>query len=371
MPLEIPTQAENLTQAQQDLQIEVDNGLRKPLRDAIAYAISALVFALYLRLRFLSKQLFLDTARLDFALRWASLYGFTPNDPTQAAGPVLISGTNGQQVFGGEILQRGDGEQYSVDGPATIVAGQATIDVTAVNAGLSGNAEPATALTFVAPPAGIDADAVVAGGTGDPGIAGGLDVESSEDLVARALAGIRAPNIAGAEADYVTWALDVDGVDTAFARGSYMGIGTVLVIITQKWDPTLPLGVGNTPVPAQSIIDSVEVFIERRKPAGLWLVAVQGPILQPLSPFIELDPDTPDIRNAVTVSLQLALDRVEPGTIIYYDDLVDAINRAAGEEHHRLWIDDGGGQFGPNNTQLGPLAKAYVDSTTITWTAPP
>ena len=283
----------------------------------------------------------------------------------------MITGVNGSQVFGGEILQREDGEQYTVDGPVFIVAGQGTITVTAVNAGLSGNAEPETELTFLAPPAGIDADAQVFGAVGDPGIAGGLDVEAPESTVARAIQRIRAPNIAGAEGDYVTWATDVDGVATAYARGSYLGIGTVLVIITQQWDPTQAIGPSNTPIPAPSIIAAVEAYIEPRKPAGLWLVSVQAPITQVLAPFILLNPDSAAIRSAVTISLQITLDRVEPGGVIYYDDLVAAISRAAGEEHHQLWIHDGVGNYGPYNTQLGPLHKAIADAGSITWTAPP
>ena len=369
MPLEIPTQQQALIQAQQDLEIEIDGGLRKPLRDAIAHAISALIYGLYLGLRFLSRQVFIDTARQDYALRWADVYGVTPNDPTQAQGQVNITGVNGQQVFGGEALQRQDGAQFIVDGGATIVAGQAEIAVTAVDAGTDGNTEPGVSLIFLAPPVGIDADAEVAGAIGDPGIDGGLDAEAPAATIARAIQRIRAPNIAGAEGDYVTWALEVDGVATAFARGSYMGIGTVLVIITQQWDPTKPLGPGNTPVPAASIISDVEDYIEPLKPAGLWLVSVQGPVTTPLSPFILPEPDSTEIRNAITISLQLALDRVKPGGVVYYDDLVDAINRAAGEIHHQLWIDDGLGNFGPNNTQLGPLEKAIAG--TPIWSAPP
>jgi hypothetical protein len=109
--------------------------------------------------------------------------------------------------------------------------------------------------------------------------------------------------------------------------------------------------------------------LDVNKPAGLHGVFVQAPVLQNLDPYIVLTPDTAEIRNTVTRSLAIALADVEPGEIARYDDLVIAIDRAAGEEHHRLFVSDGGGGFGPYDTTVGDTSLLLPG--TITWTEPP
>ena len=92
-------------------------------------------------------------------------------------------------------------------------------------------------------------------------------------------------------------------------------------------------------------------------------------VLQDLDPYIVLEPDTPAIRNSVKQSLALALAGVEPGSLAYYDDMVRAIDRAAGEQHHRLFVSDGLGGFGPFDTLVGTTSLLVPG--TITWTEPP
>lgn len=361
--LEIPTAGQLAEQAKQDVEAEINGSLGSRLRLALANALAGFGYLIMKMLQYVSRQLFVDLADEPYALLWADIHDVTPTEATAAGGPVVVDGTAGSVLAGTEILQRADGVQYELDAGAVVgLSGQVTVTVTCLTAGTTGNADAGTELTFVSPPAGIEAAAVVDA----DGITDGFEAETTASVQARTLEKIRAERRGGSESDYEVWAKEVAGIGSAYAVGSYAGAGTVLLVVAQTWDPTDPL---QTPVPSSSLISSVETYIESRKPAGLHLVAVQGPTLQQLDPYIVLNPDTTAIRDAVTKSLALALANVEPNSYAYYDDLVAAIDRAAGEEHHRLFVDDGSGNYGPYDTLAGYTSLLVPG--TITWTEPP
>jgi uncharacterized phage protein gp47/JayE len=371
--LDIPTLDNLKTAAERDIEVEVEvNGsLGARLREAMATALAGIGYWFLLTLQRLSLDFFVDTASEAFALLWASIFGIVPNPATPAQGPVLVTGVNGATLAGGEVLRRADGVEFTVDGPGTIglvVPGELEAAVTAVVAGTDGNTLTGEVLTFVSPPVNVDSDATVLGIAGQDGLVNGFDAESIKSVKARTLAFIRAPRRGGSEEDYEVWATSIAGISQAYATGSAFGIGTVLVIVAQEYDPTVP---GDTPIPPASLINDVENFLETQKPAGLWGVFVQPPVLQNLDPFIVLDPDTPAIRDQVEKSLALNLANVRPGTTAFYDDLVRAIDRAAGEEHHQLFVEDlnNPGNYGPYNTAVGDTSLMVVGS--VTWNAPP
>lgn len=363
----IPTLKQLRQLAADDVETEINGTLGSRLRAALAFALAAFGY-MYLRiLQWEARQMFVDLADAAFKLLWASIYGVTPNPATQATGTVQATGTPGSAIPALSVLARDDGTEFLTVGPIVMPGvGEVTITVTASVAGETGNTLTGTVLTFTSPPPGVNANAIVLGTSGENGLADGFDAEDAESVGARTLVRIQSVPRGGSETDYVVWSTDVSGVAQAWAFDAAFGIGTVLVIIAQEWDPTDPL---DTPVPSPALISAVEASLDVLKPAGLFGVFVQGPVLQDLDPYIVLTPDTLDIRNAVTQSLALALADVEPGGLAYYDDLVKAIDRAAGEQHHRLFVSDGLGGFGPFDTLVG--ATSLVVPGTITWTEPP
>lgn len=347
---------------------DVNGSLGSRLRTAIAFALAGLVYLLLKSLQFLSRQLFIDTADESFALLWASIYGVEPTPATKASGLVQFTGTTGTTFVGGELAQREDGVQFVVTSPGVIGGtGEIQLEVEAVVAGSDGNTISGQTLTLTAPPLGADAGGIVIA----DGIVDGFDVESVDAVVDRTLEQIRAARRGGSEEDYQIWAKEVPGIANAYARGSFAGIGTVLVIVAQEWDPAQAISPSNTPIPSTSLIADVEAYLETRKPAGLHLVAVQGPVLQALNPHIVLDPDSPTIQANVARSLALRLATVQPGSLARYDDQVIAINRAAGEEHHQLWTEDldNPATYGPYNTLVGDNNLLIPGN--ITWGPPP
>jgi uncharacterized phage protein gp47/JayE len=363
----IPTLKQLRQLARDDVETEINGTLGSRIREGIAFALAAFGY-LYLRiLQWEARQMFVDLADAAFKLLWASIYGVTPNAATAATGSIQVTGLGGSAIPALTVLTRDDGAEFLTQAPAVIPGiGEVTITVSASEAGEDGNTLTGTVLTFVAPPVGVDADAIVLGITGEDGLTDGFDAEDAESVGERTLVRIQSVPRGGSETDYVVWSTDVSGVAQAWAFDAAYGIGTVLVIIAKEWDPTDPL---DTPVPSAGLIATVEASLTTLKPAGLHGVFVQGPVLQDLDPYIVLNPDTADIRNAVTQSLALALADVEPGGIAYYDDLVKAIDRAAGEQHHRLFVSDGLGGYGPYDTQVG--ATSLLIPGTVTWAEPP
>jgi len=366
---QIPTLKQLRQLARDDVETEINGTLGSRLREALAFALAAFGY-MYLRiLQWQSRQMFVDLADEAFKLLWASIYGVTPNPATSATGSVRATGVNGTVIPALQVLARDDGAEFIVQAPAvigTIISGEIDVTVTASAAGEAGNTLTGTVLTFVAPPGGLDSAAIVLGTPGEDGLIDGFDAEDAESVGERTLVRIQSVPRGGSETDYVVWATDVSGVANAWAFDAAFGIGTVLVIIAQEWDPTDP---GDSPVPSAGLIATVEASLTTLKPAGLHGVFVQGPVLQDLDPFIVLDPDTADIRTSVTQSLALALARVEPGGLARYDDLVIAINRAAGEQHHRLFVANGLGDFGPYDTLVG--ATSLLVPGIVTWAEPP
>lgn len=363
----IPTLKQLRQLARDDVETEINGSLGSRFREAIAFALAAFGY-MYLRiLQWEARQMFVDLADAAFKLLWGSIYGVTPNPATAATGPIRATGTPGSVIPALTILARDDGAEFLTQAPAVMGAtSEVTITVSAFVAGEDGNTLTGATLTFTSPPVGVNAPALVLGTVGEDGLTDGFDAETAESVGERTLVKIQSVPRGGSETDYVVWATDVSGVAEAWAFDAAFGIGTVLVIIAQEWDPTNPL---DTPVPSPALIATVEGVLTTNKPAGLHGVFVEGPVLQSLDPFIVLTPDTPDIRNAVTQSLALALADVEPGGLAYYDDLVKAIDRGAGEEHHRLFVSDGGIEFGPYDTLVG--ATSLLVPGTITWAEPP
>lgn len=364
---QIPTLKQLRQLARDDVEAEINGTLGSRMREAIAFALAAFGY-MYLRiLQWQARQMFVDLADAAYKLLHAAIYGVTPNPATQASGSVKATGTPGSVIPALTVLARDDGAEFLTQALAVIGAtSEVTLTVSASEAGAAGNTLTGTVLTFTAPPAGVDAAATVLGVSGEDGLTDGFDAEDADSVGERTLVKIQSVPRGGSETDYVIWATDVSGVAQAWAFDAAYGIGTVLVVIAKEWDPTDP---ADSPVPSAALITEVETSLTALKPAGLHGVFVQGPVVQNLDPYIVLNPDTPEIRDSVTQSLALALAQAEPDGIAYYDDLVTAINRAAGEEHHRLFVADGLGGYGPYDTQVG--ATSLLVPGTITWAEPP
>jgi uncharacterized phage protein gp47/JayE len=276
----------------------------------------------------LSQQLFVDTAETAYLERWAAIWGLTRKPAVAALGGLAVTGTPGATVPAGAEFQRVDRVRYAaVTGGTLSAGGTATVAVEAETVGVIGDALTGTTVTTVGAIAGVTPQATVAA----PGIGGGADEETDEQLRMRLLARIQAPPHGGAAADYVAWMLEVPGVTRAWVVPLGMGPGTVVCYFTMD-DAAHPDGI---PTPADVAV--VQQHLDSVRPVATQ-VFVLAPIAHPIDVTIQaLTPDTPDIRAAVVTELHDTLYRHgQPGGTVYVSWLWEAVSLAAGERHHTI-----------------------------------
>lgn len=281
---------------------------------------------LYGELDWVSRQILPDTCDDDILLRWANAFLPVPQKAaTFAVGQARFNGTNGSIIPAGTVLQRGDGAEYTVDADMAIAAGTATVNVTAVVAGLAGNAISGTSLSLVLPIAGVGAGGTVAAA----GLANGVDIESPASVRARLLARLRQPPQAGAAFDYVNWALEVSGVTRAWCFPKYYGNRTVgLCFVTD--------GAAGGLIPAPATVAAVQAHIDALRPVTTD-VTVFAPVADALNFTIALTPNTLAVQAAVQAELADLISREAiPGGTLLLSHIRQAISVAAGEADHVL-----------------------------------
>jgi uncharacterized phage protein gp47/JayE len=166
-----------------------------------------------------------------------------------------------------------------------------------------------------------------------PGIGGGADEETDDELRLRLLARIQAPPHGGSASDYVQWMLEVPGVTRAWVVPLGQGAGTVVCYFTMD-DAAHPNGI---PTPADVAV--VQAHLDEVRPVATQ-VFVLAPIAQPIDVTVKaLTPDTPDVRAAVLTELTDTLYRHgRPGGTVYVSWLWEAVSLAAGEQHHTILV---------------------------------
>jgi len=293
--------------------------LRRAMTTIIGRALAGAVHGLYGHQEWIARQILVDTCDEDTLARHAAIWGVPQKAASQANGPVAIVGIDGSTLPAGNAFMRGDGTEYVTQADATIVAGIASVNVTAVVAGAAGDAVSGTALTLAAPVAGINSVASV----DIAGIGGGADVEDVEAWRARVIARIQQKAKGGTSEDYIEWAESVAGVTRAWCYAKELGLGTITVRFVTDNAPGGLIPDGATVTAVQNYIDSVcPVDAD---------VTVLAPVADPLAFTLHLVTDSADIRAAVQAELQDLIARAAvPGGTLLITDIEEAIKTAEG-----------------------------------------
>jgi uncharacterized phage protein gp47/JayE len=266
----------------------------------------------------LAKQLMPDTAEEEWLDRHAHMWlknadGTTGRKlATLAVGQVYLTGQTWQPVPIGQRLVGGvNGDvDYETTQTVFLASGGAPTPtpVRALDPGIVGNLEPGATMRVVNPGPGVDTDATVIV------MDHGVDEETTEELRARVLLRIREPPQGGANIDYELWALSVPGVTRAWCYALEMGPGTVTVRFMMD-----NLRADEGGFPRQSDVDNVREALDKLRPVAVKDMFVEAPIRRRVNVQISrLIPDTPNVRAAIGVSLELMLrERALPGQAIY------------------------------------------------------
>jgi uncharacterized phage protein gp47/JayE len=265
-----------------------------------------------------ARQIIPDTAEAEILERWASIWGLTRKAAAFAQGSITFTGVEGAAIPTGTRAKRADGIEFQVDTAGTIASGTATIASTAVVAGAAGNTDPGETLTLSSPVAAVDPTGTVEAA----GIGAGSDEETDDLLRARLLVRLRQIPTGGSVADYRGWALEIAGVTRAWALPNHLGPGTVGV--------TFVADNLASPIPDSTLVATVQAKMEIERPVTA-AVTVFAPIPSPLNPSLQINPNTLDVRTAITLAVEDHINTVaEPGGTLLLSKLREAISTANG-----------------------------------------
>jgi uncharacterized phage protein gp47/JayE len=228
--------------------------------------------------RAISNDAFPQSARHDALAEHLQTYfdeGFI--SPQSSVGNAAVTGTVGTPInIGLQFSYQPNGNTYQAVSATVIpAAGSVLVPIQSVGTGQNQNLLSGAPLSIVSPPAGLNSAAIASGN-----IADGRDGETDPEAVARILAFIRNPISGGTVTDYEQWALAADPsvVAASVFRYAY-GLGSLAVIITAgttNIDTALNTGIPVIQIPTQSLIDTVQAYIDTLRPVTD-CVQVAGP----------------------------------------------------------------------------------------------
>ncbi len=333
MPFARPTLAELRDEIRADVDSRLpgaDSRPRRAVLNVMATAQAGALYGLYFFHDWISRQVTPQTAEDEQLDRHASFWGIARVQATTATGEVTLTGSDGNAVAAGTLLQRADGAEFRIEAGVLIVAGAATVEVVAVQPGAAGNTDAGVQLAFVSPVPGVGSSATVAAG----GLAGGTDQEEDRLLLQRVLQRVQLPPHGGNRKDYLDWALDRGNHGVASTRAwvypGELGSGTVVVRFVMEDDYV-------DGIPLAADVDAVQAWIDGQDVRPVTAdVTVVAPVAVDLDIEISnLDPDTAAIRAAAVAELQDMLrERAEPGGTIRLSWIWEAVARATGEDSH-------------------------------------
>jgi uncharacterized phage protein gp47/JayE len=317
---------------------------------------------LYGRLYWNFLQLFPDTAEEEYLDQWASIWGVRRSPATRAFGPVVASAQSGAEVRKGDMLQLDGGNlQYRVRDTALEFSNEIRFTVDAVEFGIAGNEDPGIVLRFLTTRTGVAPIATVLA----PGILGGAEQDTDEELLQALLNRIQKPPHGGNKNDYEQWAYEVSGVTRAWCSPLERGLGTVVVRVMfddVRAGPADPANLqGNSGIPTNGDCEIVWNHIDKVRPVTADLGPNDSLEIQPPPPappgvipwgwgyifppwpkaqpvvIQGLSPDSLQIRADIEEELRdMIRHETEPGKTLLLSQYYLAIGTAPGVRNYRL-----------------------------------
>jgi uncharacterized phage protein gp47/JayE len=211
-----------------------------------------------IQLQNIIKQSHPQTATGIYLEYFGEFKGVYKNAATYSTGNIQITGTVGREIeagrlFGTPSTASKQSIQFEILENVTIDSdGNATLEAQCTAAGVIGNVEPNTITILISKIDGIKSV------TNSYKFTGGTDIEDEEHYRARVMAAEQEENLSGADSDYVKWALEVDGVGSAYPLEEWNGASTVKVLILDK----------NGQPATQTLIKAVKDYIYPDKVPG-------------------------------------------------------------------------------------------------------
>jgi len=283
-----------------------------------AGATAAAVEGLYQHQAWIARQVFPDTADTEWLERHAALHGLTRKRATVAQGAATFSGTPGAVVPLGTEAKTLAGLVFVTSEAGVIGAGgSVAVPVQAGAAGTAYNLAAGAGLTLTSAPSGVQGAAVFTNAA-----LGGTEAETNAQLLARVLDVLRNPPAGGNKADWRRWAMNVDGVTTAYVFPLRRGLGTVDVCITSAGG-----------LPSAEILEATRAYLDEARPAAASDFLVLAPVLAPVPVAVQVRLSGLTLAQAeaaITTALATYFATLEPGDPAYLSRIETAISGVPG-----------------------------------------
>jgi uncharacterized phage protein gp47/JayE len=287
-----------------------------------ANAVSGVADGLYAHQGWVVRQIFPDTAdteNLELHCRTRNVYRKKATGSSSTAG---VTGTAGKVLPAGAQI-RVEGVSVTTTDTCTIGDdGTGIAPVKSTATGAATNTTTAVTATLVSPPEGINSTVTV-----NP-LTGGTDTELNASLLARYLDILRKPPAGGNKYDYKRWALEVDGVTSAYVEPLRRGLGTVDVAITS-----------NNDLPPQDLINAVQAHIEDLRPVTAKDTLILAPtkksvdfVVQVAVSGLTIAQVTPLVQSVITDFMN----RLEPGQSLIISQLETEISLISGVTDRKI-----------------------------------
>ena len=365
MPFERPELDALIDRVETDIKggLGLTTVLRRSFIGVISRAIAGMTHLLLGYLTWVSRQVFPDTAELEFLERWSSIWGVERNEATFAQFTIKFTGTDGGTIPVGTQLQRSDGVTYTTDAEGIIGAvtpGEVSVQITADESGSNGDMEVADKINLISPISNVNSEAEVTVIVTDAD-----DTEADSSLRERLINRLQLPPLGGSANDYLQWAREITGVTRSWVLPLFTGPGTVGVSFVV--DDEIPI----IPIPAK--VQEVQDYIDEKKPVTA-LVTVFAPTEAAMDLDISIKPNTTEIQNNIITELedlikrdaQLAGSYGGPGVTndgsLLLSKIRQAISIAVGIEDYEINTING---VAPAN--VVPSAGELITLGNITW----
>lgn len=350
MSYDRPTLSEIYARIKAEIESRVTDN--EPIAKVSVYGVLAAIVSgglhlVYGFIDWVAKQNFPDTADETGLTRLGNLWGIPRGNPVETTGDVSFTGVATTVVPSGTVVVNSEGYEYTTQAAFTIGT-TTSVEVLAAEEGIAYNTDDSL-LELGSPITDVDNEVNVI-----DGFQNGEDLETIEDWAARLLRRIQEPPSSGNVEDYVTWALEVDGVGKAwcFPAEDYLGAGTVgLYVADENLDPV-----------SAAILQDVEDYIEVERPIPAKVDYLNIVVTSSYVDFaISLDPNDADLQSAINTNLQnLFLLESGPGETILLSRIRSAIASAGPTDYEITDIDVGGVSIGVNNiTSTAPNTPVF------------
>lgn len=331
MPFNRPTLPQIAARVKVDIATALDSTaafFRRSFERGVQMAMSGVSHHLHGHLAWIARQLDPTSADPDMVEKiHGNPWGITKIAAVQSVHTISATGTNGTIVTTSAAYIRSDGVRFAVTLGGTVSGGTVSLEITADDAGDSGNMDVGEIVTIESPIAGLATTATVTERLVD-----GSDEETDEDYLDRVLQRRRTPPRGGAEGDYVAWLLEVPGIARAWEYPRREGAGTVTCyVLDEDTDTGAPIA-----VTAAKLTECTEHLNTPGRQPTTADVYVYTPTLYPINYTISIKPNTAAVQAAITTELQAMTRRVASpdGVTVLLSTINEAISLAPGETDH-------------------------------------